>query len=257
MSLSFIIILFVLGFVGSFLSGMLGVGGAIINYPLILYIPPLLGVAALTAHHVSGVVAVQVFFATLCGVFAYRKGGYLNKGLILYMGISILAGSLIGGYSSEWISENVVNFIYGILAILAVILMFIPRRDAVQPDQSLQYNRLLAMVLSFIVGICAGIVGAGGSFLLVPIMLTVLNIPMRVTIATSLAVTFISSIGSVTGKLLSHQILFWPSLIVVIASIIASPIGAKLGQKVNPKVLKVILLVLIIATTIKIWMGIL
>ncbi len=257
MSITFIILLFVLGFIGSFLSGMLGVGGAIINYPMLLYIPALFGLSALSAHDVSGIVAVQVFFATLSGVFAYRKSGYLNKSLILTMGISILIGSLLGGFGSEWVSESVVNIVYGVLALLAVILMFIPKKEKGLADQKLHYSLFLAASLSFLVGISAGIVGAGGAFLLVPIMLTVLKVPMRVTIATSLAVTFISSIGSTAGKLMSHQILFLPALVLVIASIIASPIGAKVGQKANPKVLKWILIILIMLTAVKVWSDIL
>ncbi|MEC0777543.1 sulfite exporter TauE/SafE family protein, partial [Bacillus licheniformis] len=39
MDISFILLIFFIGFIGSFMSGMLGVGGAIINYPLLLYIP--------------------------------------------------------------------------------------------------------------------------------------------------------------------------------------------------------------------------
>jgi uncharacterized protein len=257
MSVSLIIVLFILGFIGSFLSGMLGVGGAIINYPLILFIPPLLGLVAFTAHDVSGIVAAQVFFATLSGIFAYRNGGCLNKGLILYMGISILLGSLMGGYGSQYLSGESVNFVYGILALFAVILMFVPKKEKDGLGEQLQYSRILAVSLSFIVGIGAGIVGAGGAFLLVPIMLTVLNIPLRVTIATSLAITFMSSIGSVTGKLLSNQILLFPSLIIIIASIIAAPLGAKIGQKMNAKILKWILLAVILATAIKVWSEIL
>ena len=77
MSLLFIVVIFLLGFVGSFVSGMVGIGGSIIKYPMLLYIPPLLGVAAFSAHEVSGISAVQVFFATIGGVWAYRRGGYL------------------------------------------------------------------------------------------------------------------------------------------------------------------------------------
>lgn len=35
---------------------MLGVGGAIINYPLLLYIPVLFGFTGFNAHQVSGIV---------------------------------------------------------------------------------------------------------------------------------------------------------------------------------------------------------
>lgn len=35
--------LIIIGVIGALLSGMLGIGGAIVNYPMILYIPPMLG----------------------------------------------------------------------------------------------------------------------------------------------------------------------------------------------------------------------
>lgn len=254
MSFLFILLLFFLGFIGSFLSGMLGVGGAIINYPLILFIPPLFGLPSFSAHEVSGIVAVQVFFATLSGVLAYRKGGYLNKTIILVMGSSVLTGSLVGGFGSRYLTENMVNVIYGVLALIAVILMFLPKRSGKNEEEaSFRYNKPLAAVLSFLVGLSAGIVGAGGAFLLVPIMISVLGIPIRVTVATSLAVTFIASIGTVSGKLFSHQIAFLPSLIVIIASLVASPLGAKLGQKLKPSLLKWIFAGLVVMVAIKIW----
>ncbi len=67
------------------------------------------------------------------------------------------------------------------------------------------FNKWLAAALAFIVGVSAGIVGAAGAFILVPIMLVVLKIPTRMTIATSLAITFISSIGATVGKLTTGQ----------------------------------------------------
>lgn len=258
MDFAFIITIFLIGFIGSYISGMLGIGGSIIKYPMLLYIPPLFGLAAFSAHEVSGISAVQVFFATIGGVWAYRKGGYLNKTLIIYMGASILIGSFIGGFGSKTMSEEGINLIYGILALIAAIMMFIPKKgiDDIPLDQ-VTFNKWLAAVLALIVGVGSGIVGAAGAFLLVPIMLVVLKIPTRMTIASSLAITFISSIGATAGKITTGQVDYYPALIMVVASLIASPLGAIAGKKVNTKVLQIILAVLIFATAVKIWMDIL
>lgn len=257
MEIGFIITIFLIGFIGSYISGMLGIGGSIIKYPMLLYIPPLFGLAAFSAHEVSGISAVQVFFATIGGVWAYRKGGYLNKTLITYMGASILIGSFIGGYGSKLMSEGGINLIYGILALIAAVMMFIPKKgiDDIPLDQ-VKFNKWLAAILALIVGVGAGIVGAAGAFLLVPIMLVVLKIPTRMTIASSLAITFISSIGATVGKVTTGQVDYGPAAIMVIASLIASPLGAMAGKKVNTKVLQVILALLIFATAIKIWLDI-
>lgn len=258
MVLTFIIVIFAIGFIGSFLSGMLGVGGSIIKYPMLLYIPPLFGIVAFTAHEVSGISAIQVLFASIAGVWAYRKGGYLNKQLIIYMGGAILIGSLIGSYGSSLLSEQVVNVVYGILALVAAVMMFIPKKLVDDmPLNEVTFNKPLAAILALVVGIVSGIVGAAGGFLLVPIMLTILHIPTRMTIATSLAITFISSIGSSIGKLITGQVDYLPAIIMIIASFIAAPLGTKVGKKMNTKSLQFILAIMIASTAIKLWIDIL
>ncbi|PAE40862.1 sulfite exporter TauE/SafE family protein [Bacillus sp. 7884-1] len=258
MDIGFIITIFLIGLIGSYISGLLGIGGSIIKYPMLLYIPPLFGLAAFSAHEVSGISAVQVLFATIGGVWAYRKGGYLNKTLIGYMGASILIGSFVGGYGSRLMTEQGINLVYGILALIAAVMMFVPKKgiDDIPLDQ-VKFNKWLAASLASIVGIGSGIVGAAGAFLLVPIMLVVLKIPTRMTIASSLAITFLSSIGATVGKITTGQVEFLPSVIMIIASLIASPLGAMAGKKVNTKILQVVLALLILATAIKIWMEIL
>lgn len=251
MDILFFIVIFLIGFIGSFISGMVGIGGSIIKYPMLLYIPPLFGLAAFTAHDVSGISAVQVFFATIGGVWAYRKGGYLNKQLILYMGTSILIGGLIGGYGSRLLSEGAINVVYAVLATLAIIMMLVPKKNNEDiPMDQVSFPKRLAAFLAFIVGIAAGIVGAAGAFILVPIMLVVLKIPTRMTIATSLAITFISSIGTTIGKAVTGQIIFTPAVIMIIASLIAAPMGATIGKKVNTTILHWLLSIIILATAI-------
>lgn len=258
MDISFIIVIFLIGFIGSFISGMVGIGGSIIKYPMLLYIPSMLGFAAFTSHEVAGISAVQVFFATISGVWAYKNSGYLNMKLIIYMGTAILAGSLAGGYGSEFLTENHVDAVYAVLATIAAVMMFLPKKEIpFSPGERLNFNAPLAAGLALITGVAAGIVGAAGAFILVPIMLVVLKIPTRVTIATSLAVTFISSIGTTVGKIVTDQVLYGPAVIMIIASLIAAPLGAKAGQKMNVKILQWVLALLILATAVKIWSEIL
>lgn len=256
--LKFFLLLFVIGFVGSFISGILGIGGSILKYPMLLYIPPLLGFVAFSPHQVSGISAIQVFFATMGGVFAYRKSGYLNRTLIIYMGMSIVVGSFVGGYGSRYLSEDWINLVYGLFALLAAIMMFVPTNglDDISLDR-VTFNKGLAVILSLFVGLVSGIVGAAGAFLLVPIMLVILKIPTRMTIASSLAVTFLSSIGVTIGKITTGQVEFLPALIMVMASLMASPLGGIVGKRIDTKLLQVMLAIIISATAIQIWIDIL
>lgn len=257
MSVPFIITIFLIGFVGSFLSGMMGIGGAIVKYPMLLFIPAMLGFTAFSPHDVSGITAVEVFFSSLSGVLAYRKSNLILKPLVFYMGISVLVGSVIGGAGSSFLSENAVNIVYGVLAVMAAIMMFIPKKGLEdQLIEEITFNKWVASIAALLVGLAAGIVGAGGAFILVPIMLVILKIPTRVTIATSLAITLLSSIGSASGKLFTGQVPYMPALVMIAASILAAPLGVKASRKINVKVLQGILAVLIMGSAVKIWLDI-
>lgn len=258
MDVMYILTLFAIGLVGSFISGMLGIGGAIVKYPLLLYVPPILGFAGFTSHEVSGISALDVLFVSIAGVLAFRNGGFLNKKLIAIMGTAVLFGTLLGSFGSNQLSGDTINIVYGILALLAAIMMFIPKKQVDDiPLDEVKFNAPLAAVLAFFVGIGSGIVGAGGGFLLIPIMLLILRIPTRMTIASSLAVTFISSIAGSFGKIMTGQIEFIPAIIVILAGLIAAPLGARTSKKMNTKVLQRLLAILILLTAIKVWIDIL
>ncbi|SFS69222.1 sulfite exporter TauE/SafE family protein [Marininema halotolerans] len=254
MDISFMLLLFLIGFSGSFISGMMGIGGSIVKFPMLLYIPPLLGFMGFTTHEVAGISAVEVFFTTLAGIFSYRKGGYLNRSLIVYMGTSILVGSFIGGYGSQMLSAGQINVVYAILATVGAMMMLLPKKVGEESSKApVVFHPWVATSSAAIVGIASGIVGAAGAFLLVPIMLVILKIPTRMTIASSLAITFLSAVGSAGGKILTGQVLFLPALVMIIAGIFAAPLGAMVGKKTQVKTLQWMLATLIIATSIKIW----
>ncbi|WP_187768144.1 sulfite exporter TauE/SafE family protein [Paenibacillus sp. PL91] len=258
MDYGWIILLLAIGFIGSLVSGMVGIGGSIIKYPMLLYIPPALGFAAFSAQEVSAISAVQVFFATLSGMLAFRKGGYINKSLVAIMGSTIVIGSFIGGYGSQFLTDSFINMTYAILALIAAIMMFLPKKGEEKRDYAkLTFNKPLAAFFAAVIGVVSGIVGAAGAFITVPVMLVILKIPTRIAIASSLAITFISSIGSTAGKVMGGHMLLAPSIVMIIASIIAAPIGAKISKGLNAKLLQWILAVLIVATVVKIWLDIL
>lgn len=256
--LDFIIVIFLIGAIGSALSGMVGIGGSIIKYPMLLYIPPLLGLTAFTAQEVSAISAIQVFFSTLAGMFVFKKGGLINGKLVAYMGGSIVIGSFAGGYGSKFLPNEAINIVYAVLALIAAIMMLLPKKgDSLAEGMEVDFNRSVAILSALIVGIASGIVGAAGAFITVPVMLVLLKIPTRIAIGSSLAITFISSIGSTVGKLFGGHMLLTPSIIMVAASLIAAPLGAKLSKQINTKVLQQILLLLIGATVVNIWYAIL
>ncbi|MBB6446292.1 sulfite exporter TauE/SafE family protein [Bacillus benzoevorans] len=252
-----IFFIFVIGFLGSLISGMLGIGGAIINYPLLLYIPPLLGFSSFSPQEVTAMSSVQVFFTTLAAMVSFRKGEYIHKSLVATMGTFMITGSFLGGFGSKLLPEEAINITYTMLTIMAVILMFgSNQQNEHENDRKVQFNKKLAGSLAFLIGGVSGIVGAGGAFIAVPVMTSILKIPMRTAIASSLVITFISSIGSVIGKLMGDDILLIPTITLITASIISAPLGTMLSRHIHVKILKGILTFLLMVSILQISLSI-
>lgn len=252
-----VITLFAIGFIGSFVSGLIGIGGSVIKYPLLLYVPALLGLASYSAQEVAAISAVQVLFAAGAGVLALKGSGCIHPQLVAVMGTAVIVGSFVGGYGSRWLSDATINIVYAVLALSAVVIMLTPRPHNVATtlDECRKdpFHIGIAAGSAMLIGLFSGIVGAAGAFILVPIMLVVLRIPTRVALASSLAITFLSSIGATVGKVMTGHLLLEPATVMVIASLIAAPLGARLSLQLRTSALQSVLTLLLIATVAKVW----
>ena len=203
------VILVMLGLSASFVSGLLGIGGAIIIIPVLLYIPELLMPGSgFDMKAVAGMSMVQVMASSLSGSFKHNQNKTVSKPLVLYMGSGIVVGAFIGGYFSRYVAVDQLKMVFAGLAVLAALLMFIPKKD--DGDQvkleELQFNKPLAVIIAGVIGVLGGLVGAGGSFMLVPMMIYALRIPTKITVGSSLTVVLLSSIAGFLGKLTTAQI---------------------------------------------------
>lgn len=249
----FILLLFI-GAIGAFVSGLVGIGGAIIIFPMLLFIPPLFGIDTITPHLASGLTAAQVFFSTLSGSISQRSNPDASRQLIVPMGTGILLGSISGAYSASLFDERIINIVYTGLAVLAVILMFVK----VRPEQTkTQFNPVLLFVTAALIGFLSGIVGAGGAFIIVPVLLALFRAPFRSVVASSMIIAFISSIGTFLIKAATGDVDFILMIPLVITSLIMAPVGTRVSKKTNQSVLRYILAALIAAAAIKMLLQIL
>src|SRR5262245_46287125 len=104
MTLGLAVTLVAVGFAGAFVSGLGGVGGAIVMIPLLYYVPPLLGVGALDIKAVAGVTMIQVLVAALLGAWTHGRHAFIHRRLAWTGGTSMAVGSLVGAVGSRWVS---------------------------------------------------------------------------------------------------------------------------------------------------------
>lgn len=242
------IIMLLIGIFGGFISGLVGIGGAIIIYPMLLLLPPLVGLPTYSAYIASGLTSSQVFFSTLSGSFKAYKNKDFSRTLVLNMGSGMIIGSILGAILANLINVQFVNMVYIIIALLALILMFIK----VAPSTShIKFNRLLLITIGGIIGLVSGIVGAGGAFIIIPVLLVIFKLPMNMVVTNSIVIAFISSIGAFIIKLLQGYIPVNSAIPLILGSILFTPLGMKIGQKIPDYIQKMIVSILIVIAIIK------
>jgi hypothetical protein len=252
-------VLVLLGFAGSFVSGLVGVGGAIVMIPLLLYVPPLTGVGQLDVKSVAAVTMVQVFVAALSGVVAHSRQRAVNRRLAWVGGVTMALASLVGAVASKYVPDRVLLIVFALMVSAAFVLMFLPEPppDVTAPAEDKPYRAgLIALVTGF-VGLAAGLVGAGGAFLLVPLLLVVVGVPIRVTIGSSLAITALAATAGVAGKLATHQVPLLPALLVALGAVPGAQLGARVSRRLSGVALKRVLFVIITLTGVRVWWDVL
>lgn len=255
MDIPLIITLVLLGLGGGFLSGLLGLGGAIFMIPLLLYVPPLLGVGQFDMKQVAAISMVQVLSASLTGMMVHHKNRFVSKSILIYMGTANAVGNLAGSLLSKQAQSSLLLAIFASLAVIAAVVMFVPKREQgtdIKPED-LKYNRILATLISLLIGSFGGMVGAPGAFIYIPIMIYLLNIPTRIVIGSTLGIVFMGAVTGTIGKMVTGQII-WPyALALVVGTVPGAQIGGNVSKKVNTKYLRLAIAVIIAVTGLRMW----
>src|SRR5262245_42190884 len=94
--------------------------------PLLLYVPPLLGVAQFDIKLVAGPTMVQVLAAALTAALTHGRHAHVHRPLALVGGASMAAGSLVGAVASRFVSGRALLEVFAVMATVALPLMFVP-----------------------------------------------------------------------------------------------------------------------------------
>ncbi len=237
------------------MSGLLGVGGGTIMVPifrLAFGMSPLASTAtslfAIIPTSISGVVA-----------HARAKTCVPKLGLALGVGGAVMSpmGVWLASVSPGWLVICVAAIVIGFSALKmfkkAVKCAPTPRagraggssQDAsakAVPDQPVLSRKqyLQGACIGLIAGLASGYVGVGGGFIMVPLMLAVLDIPMSLASGTSLIAIMILAIPGVIEQGLLGNIEYLAGIAIVVGSIPGALVGARLVRVVPERQLRFI-----------------
>ncbi len=241
----------VLGFLSSILIGLslglIGGGGSILTVPVLVYFFKVDAVLA-TAYSLC-----VVGLTSLVGSMTYFKQKLVNLRTAFVFGVPSIIAVMVTRifvlpliptvvYTSEsfTVTKNMlVMVLFAILMVLASYQM-IRKNNGEEMQRSGDDRHSLAVLFlqGALVGVITGFIGAGGGFLIIPVLVNNLRVPMKEAIGTSLLIIAVNSLIGFASSL-QDIIIDWSLLIkIVLLAIVGVFVGTYIGRRIDGHKLK-------------------
>jgi len=136
-------------------------------------------------------------------------------------------------------------------------MLLLRSRTAPETGAPSGHRRPLAVLLGVGVGVPAGMVGAGGAFILIPLMLFVLRVPLRVAVGSSLWIVLFGAIAGLTGKAATGQVDWVLAFGLVAGALPGGRLGSAVSHRVPRERLAVALGLIIAVVALRMWLDVL
>jgi len=272
------------GLVG-FLSGLFGVGGGFLMTPLLI----MMGIPATIAAASD---SNQIVAASASGCYAHFREGNVD----LKMGLLMLVSGLVGGTLGVRLIQVLrglgeANFVITVVYVVMLggigSYMFFEslnglrqrkrtrvvrdRRPSVYrrfvealpfkmhfPRSKVTISAVMPILLGLLVGVLAAIMGVGGGFIMVPVMIYLLRMPMHVVVGTSLFQVLFTCVNvTVLQSSMNHTVDFLLALLLLVGSVVGAQIGVRLGKRLQGEQLKILMAVVVLLVMAKMLLGLL
>ncbi len=237
------------GFFAAFIIGitlgLIGGGGSILTIPVLVYL------FHIPATIATGYSLFIVGISSLAGSYNSFKKGNIDLKAVAYFGISsILTVVLIRRLLIPIIPEHLFtigafaisrSFLTMILLAIVMILasfnmIFKPTPKYSHQDQDMHYGKALLRGLE--IGILTGLLGAGGGFLIIPVLIFSFHLSMKKAVGTSLLIIALNALFGFASDL-SHYEIHWQLLLTLTSIAVAGTfVGNFLGLKISGEKLK-------------------
>ncbi len=241
----------IFGYIGALMIGitlgLIGGGGSILTVPIFVYLLSINPVVA------TGYSLFVVGMTSMVGTVQNIRKGLVDFKMAFVFAIpAFIAVYINRRYVVPLIPENLFSFngilvtkdigimvFFALLMLAASISMIRGKGHVLDKERAnRRSNMLTIMAEGFLIGAITGLVGAGGGFLIIPVLVVMAKLPMKNAVATSLLIIAINSLIGFIGDIETTTI-DWPFLLGFIAiSISGIFMGMWIGKSIDGDTLK-------------------
>jgi uncharacterized membrane protein YfcA len=273
-----IFVVFAMGVAVGFISGMFGIGGGFLMTPLLIFlgVSPAVAVATVSSH---------IAASSCSGAISYWRRRTIDVPLA---GL-LLGGGICGTASGVWLFTTLralgqlditIGLSYVLLLGIVGGLMVIESVRAIMRARQgkpvelrrpgshtwihglplkLRFKRSRIYVsavpvlgIGYIIGFVGAVMGIGGGFLLVPMLIYFLRVPTATVIGTSMVLTLVTmASATVMHAATNHLVDAVLALILMVGGVIGAQFGARAGQNMRGERLRLLLGLLVLAVGLR------
>jgi uncharacterized membrane protein YfcA len=258
-----------------FVSGMFGIGGGFLMTPLLIFIgiAPAVSVATVTTHMAA---------SSFSGAISYWRRRAIDPALAAVL----LSGGMIGTALGVWTFTQLralgqldlmialsyvimLTTVGGLMCWEGLRALMRTRRGAVPPRRTHSWIHGLPLKMRFkrskiylsvipvvaigiLIGFLGAIMGIGGGFILVPMLIYLLRVPTSTVIGTSMVLTLVTMLfATILQAATNHLVDAVLALILMVGGVTGAQFGARAGQKIRSEQLRLLLGLLILAVGLR------
>jgi uncharacterized membrane protein YfcA len=263
-----------MGLAVGFISGMFGIGGGFLMTPLLIFIgiSPAVAVASVASH---------IAASSCTGAITYWR----RRAIDVALAMMLLSAGIVGTASGVWLFTELraldqLDLVIGLsyvtlLSIVGALMIYESVRAELRARKGMpatlrrpgshnwvhglplkmRFKRSKIYVsaipvwgIGFVIGFIGAILGIGGGFLLVPMLIYFLRVPTATVIGTSMVLTLITmASATVMHAVTNHLVDAILALILMVGGVIGAQFGVRTGQKMRGERLRLLLGLLVFA----------
>ncbi|MBP2282439.1 putative membrane protein YfcA [Flavobacterium sp. CG_23.5] len=224
--------------------GLIGGGGSILTIPILVYLFQVNPKLATTYS-----LFVVGFTASIGAVQHYRMGNIKLKSAVLFAIPSLITLLLVRKIILPLVPETLFTFngflltkdgfIMALFAVLMIAASYSMIKNSKEIFVTSDTNPLKVALIGALVGIATGFLGAGGGFLIIPVLLFFTGITMKQAVGTSILIISFNSLLGFLGDVVNGVTIDYEFLILVTAfATVGIFIGTLLSKKIDGNKLK-------------------
>ena len=229
------ILLFLAGIAAGFVNVNAG-GGSFLTIPLLI----ILGGLPATAANASNRVAILM--QNIIAARNFRRHGFRDIRQGIKLGLSAMAGAVIGSMIALDIPENVFRTILSVIMVLALaVILHTNRKNGTEHISEQLRHPVLQIFMFFFIGIYGGFIQAGTGYLVICALSIIGGLSLVKTNSLKIIIIAAYLVPSLLVFLLNGEIRWLPAFILAAGTSIGGWFGSTFAIRKGDKWIKVIL----------------